>query len=70
MIEVSIKFKDPYEVMDIVRTLREGGLVQGIDFDFAYHQSMWDEMLGEIPKHTIFTFYEDRNATLFVLKYK
>lgn len=69
MITVTIKFKDPYEVMDLVRTLRERGLVQGVDFDFAYHQSKWDDMIGEIPKHTIFSFYEDKHATLFVLQY-
>lgn len=69
MIAVTIKFKDPIDVMDIVRTLRERGLVQGKDFDFAYHQSRWDDMIGEIPKHTIFKFYDDKHATLFALQY-
>ena len=55
--------------MDIVRALREQGYIQGKDFDFAYHQSKWDEMIGEIPTHTVFKFYEDKYATLFALKY-
>jgi hypothetical protein len=55
--------------MDLVRELRLQGLVQGIDFDFAFHQSQWDDMIGEIPKQTVFTFYTERYATLFALKY-
>lgn len=69
MIEVTLKYRNPIEVMDLVRTLRERGLVQGKDFDFAYYQSKWDNMIGEIPKHTIFKFYEDKHATLFILQY-
>lgn len=55
--------------MDIVHTLRSDGLVQGVDFDFAYNQSKWDNMIGEIPRHTYFTFYVEKYATLFALKY-
>ncbi len=57
------------KVIEIVYNLRKDGLVQGIDFDFAYHQSKWDEMIGEIPTQTIFTFYDDEQAMLFALKY-
>ena len=69
MIKITIRDKDPTEIMEIVRNLRTQGLVQGINFDFAYNQSKWDDMIGEIPKHTIFTFYQDKDATLFALKY-
>ena len=69
MIEVTIKHKGPGAVMDLVYILRERGLVQGKDFDFSYYQSKWDEMIGEIPKHTIFKFYDDKHATLFILQY-
>ena len=41
----------------------------GKDFDFAYHQSAWDEMIGEIPKQSIFTFYNDVNASYFMLRW-
>jgi hypothetical protein len=68
-VEVKILDKGPNEIMELVRELREQGLVQGKDFDFAYHQSQWDDMIGEIPKTTIFTFYVEKYATLFILKY-
>jgi len=45
------------------------GWVQGIDFNFAYQQPQWDEMIGEIPKHAIFMFYTEKYATFFALKY-
>lgn len=56
-------------VIDIVYNLRKQGLVQGVDFDFAYYQSKWDDMIGEIPTRTVFTFYDDEQAMLFALKY-
>jgi hypothetical protein len=67
--QVIILDKSPNDIMDIVRSLRADGLVQGQDFDFAFHQSRWDEMIGEIPKETVFTFYTEKYATLFALKY-
>jgi hypothetical protein len=66
---VSVHDIDPNQVMDIVRELRQQGMVQGQDFDFAYHQRKWDEIVGEIPKHTDFVFYNDQLATWFQLKY-
>jgi hypothetical protein len=52
-----------------VKELKAQGLTQGKDFDFAFNQSRWDEMIGEVPKQTIFTFYTEKHATLFALKY-
>jgi hypothetical protein len=57
------------KIIEIVYNLRKDGLEQGVDFDFAYHQSKWDEMIGEIPTQTIFTFYNDEQAMMFALKY-
>ena len=68
-LEVAIFHKNADDTMRIVRELRQQGLVQGKDFDFAFNQSRWDDMIGEIPKQTIFTFYTERYATLFALKY-
>ena len=68
-LEVAIFHKNADDTMRIVRELREQGLVQGKDFDFAFNQSRWDDMIGEIPKQTIFTFYTEKYATLFALKY-
>lgn len=68
-IDIIIQRRRPDEVLTIVNDLRLRGLVQGKDFDFAFNQSRWDDMIGEVPKHTIFTFYTEKHATLFALKY-
>jgi hypothetical protein len=68
-IEVAIFHKKPDEVLSIVKELKAHGLTQGKDFDFAFNQSRWDDMIGEIPKQTIFTFYTEKHAILFALKY-
>ena len=70
MITVKIYDYDPSRILDIVRELRAMGLVQGKDFDFAYNQSKWDDMIGEIPKTTIFTFHTEKWSSWFILKYK
>jgi hypothetical protein len=72
MIEIKIINKNPDAIMTIVRELRTIGLVQGVDFDFSFNQSRWDgwdDMIGEIPKTTIFTFYVEKWASFFALKY-
>lgn len=68
---VTIKDVSPNDTMDIVRELRQQGLVQGKDFDFAYHQSKWDNFSYEavVGKHAVFTFHSEKYATLFTLKY-
>ena len=66
---ITIEDRDPGAVIDIVKELRASGLVQGVHFDFAFNQSRWDEMIGEIPKFTTFTFYEEKLATMFALKW-
>ena len=68
-IAIVIERRDPSTILDIVRELRDSGLVQGVHFDFAFNQSRWDGMIGEIPKYTTFTFYEEKYSTLFALKY-
>ena len=69
MINVKLPKISPSRAMDIVRELRESGLVQGKDFDFAYYQGRWDEMIGEVPAETVFHFYTEKYATFFALKY-
>ena len=69
MIDVVIEHIDPSRVVEIVQELRSMGWMQGTDFDFAFHQSRWDEMTGDIPRHTVFTFYNDSNASYFMLRW-
>ena len=59
------------EIMEIVRELREQGYQQGVDFDFAYHAPAQDSFSYEpsTERYTVFTFYNEKYATLFALKY-
>jgi hypothetical protein len=66
---IVIEHRGPNEILEIVKELRNSGLAQGVHFDFAFVQSYWNAMTGEIPKHTTFTFYEEKYSTLFALKY-
>ena len=69
MTNITIHDRSANEVLEIVKELRQQGLVQGEDFDFAYNQSRWDTMIGEVPKSAIFSFYTEKYATMFALKY-
>ena len=66
---ITIEDRDPNKILDIVKELRASGLVQGVHFDFAYNQSRWDPMIGDVKGFTNFTFYEEKYSTLFALKY-
>jgi len=68
--EVDILHLSANDATDIVRELRSQGYQQGVDFDFAFHQSRWDEMTGDIPRHTVFTFYNNNLSSWFALKYQ
>jgi hypothetical protein len=71
MKEFVLNHKKPTEIIDIVRSMREAGLVQGTDFDFAYNKASYDTSGWEAvsPEHTVFKFYEERWATWFALKW-
>lgn len=66
---VTVKNKSVSEILEIVNQLRSQGLIQGQDFDFAFNQSRWDDMIGEIPNSTVFTFYDEKYATMFILRF-
>jgi len=67
---ISILDKNANEIMDMVKELRSQGLVQGKDFDFSYYPPEYDFMNGHTDsKYTKFTFYSEKYATLFALKY-
>lgn len=68
-ITITIEDRDPGAVIDIVKELRASGWVQGVDFDFAFYQTRWDPMIGDVKGFTTFTFYEERYSTIFALKY-
>ena len=64
MITVRISDVRPARVMAIVSELRDMGIRQGQDFDFAYHPADLDH-----GPYAEFGFYTDKCATLFSLKY-
>jgi hypothetical protein len=69
--DVKINNLSPNDSIEIIRDIREQGLVQGKDFDFAYHQTTWDKVNYQMiePEHTVFKFHNDKWATWFSLKY-
>lgn len=71
MTDVVIMDRDPSYIVDVVRELRANGFVQGVDFDFAYRPSSWDNFSGDAVynRSTIFTFYKEEIASWFTLKY-
>lgn len=68
---VVVYHRKPEEVMQIVKELRAQGLQQGVDFDFAFTQAKYnnDGWEAVTPRQTTFTFYTEKYATLFALKY-
>jgi len=61
---------DASRTMEIVRELRQQGMIQGTDFEFTYVSST-DHIMAKapMPRHTIFAFHTDKYATFFALKY-
>ena len=57
--------------LEIVFELKEIGRIIGIDFDFAYYKAEWDNFSGDAvtPQKTVFTFYNDTNASYFMLRW-
>lgn len=71
MISVKIFGHGPARVLDIVQELRASGLVQGQDFDFAYHSEKYNSDGWEAvqQRYAEFTFYTEQYATMFSLRY-
>ena len=57
--------------MEIGHELRTMGYVQGVDFDYAYYKAEYDNFSYNpiVEKHAVFTFYNDSNASYFMLRY-
>ena len=68
-VTITIENRSVIAILDIVKELKTNGLIQGVHFDFAYNQSRWDPMIGDVKGFTNFTFYEEKYSTLFALKY-
>ena len=56
--------------LDIVSELKHHGWVIGKDFDFAYFKPEYDNFSYEpISRKAVFTFYDDSNASYFMLRW-
>lgn len=70
MTEILLLEKSSAEISVIVAELKAAGLKTGVDFDFAYQSGKYDwANLTRQPRQTLFTFYNDREAILFSLKW-
>ena len=71
LIEIVLKHRSPTDIMNIVREMRESGMIQGKDFDFRYNQAKYQDWSGDAvdPEHTVFIFYTEHCATWFTLKW-
>lgn len=67
------------KLMEIIRDLRARSMIQGQDFDFAYHpvssgvsnlvEDTFDDELEYPESYAAFGFYNEKYATMFMLKY-
>ena len=71
MIEIRVLHKTSAEILQIIKEMANDGIIQGRDFDFAYHPAKYDSDGWEAvsPKQTVFGFYTESMATFFTLKY-
>jgi hypothetical protein len=65
---------DVSKTLEIVHELKKHGWVMGKDFDFAYHKAHYNDFSGsnwepEELEHSVFTFYDDSNASYFMLRW-
>ena len=57
--------------MEIGSELRNTGWIQGVDFDYAYYRTEYDNFSHDPiqVRRAVFTFYNDSNASYFMLRY-
>jgi hypothetical protein len=62
---------DVNKTLQIVHELKQMGWVAGIDFDFAYNKAVWDGFSSGLiqEQHCVFIFYNDSNASYFMLRW-
>lgn len=69
MIQITVNVESVQKVLEMVNELRDQGMTQGKDFDFAYQSHLWESIANPEEKSAVFTFYTEKYATLFALKY-
>ena len=71
MVNVRLDEITVHRLLDILQELREMGWITGVDFDFAYHKPVYDNFSYDpiVSRHAMFTFYNDSNASYFMLRW-
>lgn len=71
MVELKLNDIDIHKLLSIIEELREMGWKTGVDFDFAYYKPSYDNFSYEAvtQRHVIFTFYNESNASYFMLRW-
>ncbi len=71
MVELKLNDIDIHKLLSIIEELREMGWKNGVDFDFAYYKPSYDNFSYEAvtQRHVIFTFYNESNASYFMLRW-
>lgn len=64
MIQVTVYDKSAIDIINLVASVRDYGLKQGTDFNWAYYPESFPE-----KKKTVFTFYQEQHASFFALKW-
>ena len=62
---------DAKRTMEIGNELRNSGWMQGVDFDYAYYRTEYDNF-SDHPiqeRRAVFTFYNDSNASYFMVRW-
>ena len=62
---------DAKRTMEIGNDLRNSGWIQGVDFDYAYYKAEYDNFTYDPIQQcrAVFTFYNDSNASYFMLRW-
>ena len=70
MIQVTL-YIDVSRTLEIVHELKRHGWMIGKDFDFAYNKAVWDGFSSGLiqEQHCVFIFYNDSNASYFMLRW-
>jgi hypothetical protein len=71
MVEVVLSNTSADKMLSIVKELKEQGLVLDKDFSFKYEPAQYnnDGWSQVTSRRSVFTFYNEKYATLFALKY-
>jgi len=65
MTKLHIKLSEAADCMTYVKQLRESGLVQGTDFEFAYVPNSFDMFTGDVTNKQVIVSFADESTALF-----